>query len=137
MESKHTCTALILHCMDFRLGKPIKEYLEKHGLLGDCDIVSIAGASKNLARPKQDTDLEFALRQIHTSAELHHIQKVILMNHTDCGAYGGRTSPEDSESQHIADMRAAKQEIQTVVRVVNLALARIDNNGKVDIVEID
>jgi hypothetical protein len=48
METKHTCTALILHCMDFRLGKPIKEYLQERGLLGDCDIVSIAARRRIL-----------------------------------------------------------------------------------------
>jgi len=136
MESKHTCTALILHCMDFRLGKPIKQYLQERGLLGDCDIVSIAGASKNIARPTEPTDREFALRQIRTSVRLHEIKKVIVMNHTDCGAYGGRSSPEDRESQHIADMKSAKLAIQNICRTVNLAFARIDQNNKVGIVEI-
>ena len=139
-SDKHKCTALILHCIDFRLGSAIKNYLQRHNLLDDCDIVAMAGAAKNIARPKEETDREFALRQIRISIELHRIEKVIVMNHTDCGAYGGRRSDEDSEWQHVEDMKTAKDAIlgifDTSNLAVNLTLARIDEYNNVQIVEI-
>jgi len=92
----HTCKALVLHCIDFRLQKAVKKYLEDQGLLGDCDIVSIAGGVK---------DLDYAMKQIEIGQRLHNISEVILMNHTDCGAYGG----DDSRHEH--DLETAKQTI--------------------------
>jgi carbonic anhydrase len=100
----------------------------------------MAGATKNIARPRERTDKEFALRQVRISVELHRIEKVIVMNHTDCGAYGGRGSDEDSEWQHIEDMKTAKDAILDMFDppnlAVNLALARIDEYNNVQIVEI-
>ena len=43
----HQCKAIIIHCMDFRLIKETQRWLGEKGYLGDCDIVSIAGASKD------------------------------------------------------------------------------------------
>ena len=111
---KHTCTTLIFHCIDFRFGSDIKAYLEKENLLGDVDIVSIAGVCKNLVDPAKPTDAEFVMRQIDISKRLHDVCTVILMNHTDCGGYGGRkafASMEDEEKKHRGDMEAAKRMI--------------------------
>src|SRR3989344_5369005 len=100
---QHTCKALIIHCIDFRFGKAIKKYLEDKNLLGDIDIVSVAGAVKNNA--------DFLMKQIDISKRLHDIKEVILMNHTDCGAYGGRKafgSAEDERNKHLSDLNEAK-----------------------------
>lgn len=112
----HTCKALILRCIDFRFGKAIKKYLEEQGLLGDIDIVSVAGAAKNLVSPNSPSDTEFILRQIEISKKLHNIKELILMNHTDCGAYGGRKafgSDGAEKTQHIEDMKKAGKLIHT------------------------
>ena len=110
----HTCKALILHCIDFRLGAAIKNYLEGLSLLGEADIVSVAGAVKNLVSPALPTDAEFVLRQIDLSKRLHGIAEVILINHTDCGAYGGRQafrSDEEEYEKHSSDLKKAKEMI--------------------------
>src|SRR3990167_8832344 len=102
---KHTCRALIIHCIDFRFGKAIKKYLEDKNLLGDIDIVSVAGAVKNA---------EFLIKQIDISKTLHDIKQVILMNHTDCGAYGGEQSfgsAEEEREKHLSDLKDAKIKI--------------------------
>ncbi|MBI4095012.1 MAG: hypothetical protein HY435_02365 [Candidatus Liptonbacteria bacterium] len=107
----HRCTTLLLHCIDFRFGKAIEKFLEKNRLSGSCDIVAAAGAAKNLAAPQKKTDKEFILRQIEISKKLHEIKKVILMNHADCGAYGGRKafqSDKEEFERHAGDMREAK-----------------------------
>ncbi|MDE3166209.1 MAG: hypothetical protein KGN36_10410, partial [Acidobacteriota bacterium] len=49
----------------------------------------IAGGAKSLASPKNETDREFVLDQLRTSIRLHGTRRVILMLHSDCGAYGG------------------------------------------------
>ncbi|OGL73684.1 hypothetical protein A3F28_01235 [Candidatus Uhrbacteria bacterium RIFCSPHIGHO2_12_FULL_57_11] len=127
----HHCSTLVLHCIDFRFGKTIKEYLEGKGLLGDADIVAVAGGAKNIADPKFPSDTEFLLRQIDTSKQLHDIHHVVLMNHTDCGAYGGRAAFPDAAAERArlcADLRKAALVIQTYnPRLeVSLSLAVID-----------
>ena len=133
---KHTCLTLVLHCIDFRFGSPIKDYLGKNNLLGDCDIVSVAGAAKNIASPKLPTDKEFIMRQIEISKSLHEITTIILMNHTDCGAYGGRKafeSREVEESMHADEMRAAAEIIRTQFPdiAIKLILANIEESGEI------
>ncbi|MAG11884.1 MAG: hypothetical protein CMI52_03705 [Parcubacteria group bacterium] len=90
----HTCSAIIVHCIDFRLGPAISDWLKSEKLMGDCDIVGIAGAAKNFNGEK---DEDVLMTQIEISSKLHEIKKVILMNHTDCGAYGGRAAFENRE----------------------------------------
>jgi hypothetical protein len=48
---KHECSTVIFHCIDFRFAADIKAYMEKENLLGDVDVVSIAGCVKNLVNP--------------------------------------------------------------------------------------
>ena len=134
----HTCKSLVLHCIDFRLGEPIKKFLESEQYLGDCDIVSIAGAAKNIAAPASPAEAEFVLKQIEISNRLHHIETVMLINHTDCGAYGGKAafaSAETEHDAHVSDMQKAKEIIMQKYPnlKVELALAHIDDSGKVSI----
>jgi carbonic anhydrase len=42
-----------------------------------------------MASPERETDREFVLEQIRKSVRLHGTRRVILMLHSDCGAYGG------------------------------------------------
>jgi carbonic anhydrase len=124
--------------MDFRFGNALKAYLEKNGLMDNCDIVSIAGAAKNIASPAQDSDRELALRQIEISKRLHHIHDVILMNHTDCGAYGGRAafaSREDENKKHAEDLASAKKSVLEKFPDLNVktVIAQIEPDGAIHI----
>jgi carbonic anhydrase len=89
--------------MDFRIGNPIFNYLEKEGILGDCDITSIAGGVK---------DKTFLMNQLGLSISLHKTEEAILCNHTDCGAYSetGKFSSFEKEcSFHIEELKKAKE----------------------------
>lgn len=129
----HNCKSLIAHCIDFRLGKAIKDYLERVGLLGDCDEVSVAGGVKNT---------DFLLGQIDISVNLHKIQEVILCNHTDCGAYGGSKafgSPEEENNFHVAELKKAREMISAKYPslTVKMMLAKIQPSGEVEFEEIE
>ena len=108
----HTCKALLLQCMDFRLAPGIKKMMEEQGLMGDCDLVSLAGAAKNLLDPETQA---LALKQVGLSRQLHGIKEVHLVNHTDCGAYGGRAAFAGDEAEHrkhADDLTAAAEAIR-------------------------
>ncbi len=129
---KHTCEAAVLHCIDFRLAQALEEYKKSQNIIGDCDVISVAGAVGNIVNPKQESDREFVLRQLGLSKKLHDIKKIILINHTDCGAYGGAAafpSKEEERAKHEADLHAAKELVLQSVSgaEVQLALAVVDS----------
>jgi len=131
IHMKHTCKGAILHCIDFRLGPSIKAWLEKEGLLGDCDIISVAGAAKNMDVP---------VAQLELSHKLHETSVIILMNHTDCGAYGGRAafeSNEDETETHFQAMKEAKELLMEKFPDIQVrtVLARIAENGEISFEE--
>jgi len=128
--------------MDFRLGAAIKKYLEERGILGDCDIISLAGAAKNLVSPTQESDRDFVLRQIEISKHLHNIKEVILMNHTDCGAYGGRdafSSAEAERNKHVEDLEKSKDMVRQKYPElqVRTMLAEIKPDGQIVIQKVE
>jgi carbonic anhydrase len=137
----HHCKSLLIRCIDFRLAKGIKNYLEENNLLGDCDVLSIAGAIKSLSSPKDPYEKEFIMGQIGISVGLHTVQEVILVNHTDCGAYGGSSkfaSPEDEKQFHIEEMKTAKEIIlqRYSTLKIKMVLAKILSEGNVELQEI-
>lgn len=110
----HKAKALILHCIDFRFQQPIQKFLADKGLLGLADIVSLAGSAKNFVNPAMPSDREFLMRQVDISVKLHEIEKILIVNHQDCGAYGGSKSFanfEHEEREYKEDMKALKQAI--------------------------
>jgi len=107
----HTCPALLLSCMDWRL-HPRLEELVRARVGGLIDVVTIPGAVQSLLDAGQPAVRDYVLHSIDISVRLHGIQRVALVNHTDCGAYGGRqafASDPAELARHQADLRAARQ----------------------------
>ena len=137
----HHCNFLIIHCIDFRLGIPIKEFMEEERLLGDCDIFSAAGGVKSLLSPKNDSDRDFILDQINIAINLHSVSEIIFLNHTDCGAY--KESIEFSSfgkecKFHEDEMRKAKEIIlkKYPQLKVKMILGKILSSGGVKFEEV-
>lgn len=108
----HKCSTLIIHCLDFRFIPDLKKFLADEGLMGDCDEVSIAGGIKDLLGEGRD----LILKQVDISSRLHSISRVIFIAHEDCGAYGGKKSFANDEtefSKHKEDLAKAKEIILT------------------------
>ncbi|MFA6027556.1 MAG: carbonic anhydrase [Patescibacteria group bacterium] len=98
----HNCSNLLIRCMDYRLDITFKKWLAENNYLGDTDIVSIAGACKPLAGDDKKIS-DYILNQIAISTKLHHIKRVLLTQHEECGAYG-----ETSRDIVLKDMEKAK-----------------------------
>jgi carbonic anhydrase len=125
---------MIIHCMDFRLGSAIRNELARRGVLDDCDIVSLAGAGKAIVSGEPQSWHDTAFDMIGLSKKLHGTKTLILMHHTDCGAYGGRSAFDSLEAErekHVADMKKAKEIIgaQHPDLEIKLALAHIEPAG--------
>jgi carbonic anhydrase len=87
-RDKYQCDAAIICCFDNRFELGFSKYLKRIGVLHS-DPIKIAGGAKSLASPEPESDREFVLEQIRKSMRLHGTKRVILMLHTDCGAYSG------------------------------------------------
>jgi hypothetical protein len=87
-REKYHCDAAILWCFDNRFELGFRKFLKRIGV-ANCDPIKIAGGAKCMASPENEGDRAFVLEQIRKSMRLHGTRKVILMVHSDCGAYGG------------------------------------------------
>jgi len=98
--------------MDFRLNPSIQNYLLDHDLVNTTDIISVAGAVKDI----NESENGFVEGQIELSVRLHQISTLLLLNHTDCGAYGGsdKFETKDEEKEfHLGELRKAQAKLKT------------------------
>jgi hypothetical protein len=67
------------------------------------DPILVAGGARCLASEGGESERQFVLEQIRKSMRLHDTQTVLLMLHSDCGAYGGLAAFDDDparEAEH-------------------------------------
>lgn len=109
---KHECNNLILSCIDFRFHEAINNWVKETNLVGDYDLVSIAGAQKNVVNPETK---DFFMNQLAISVRLHKPKAVILLAHQDCGAYGGSkafANWAEEKAKYIEDLNSAEVAIK-------------------------
>jgi carbonic anhydrase len=87
-RERYQCDAAILWCFDNRFELAFRKFLKRIGV-NNSDPIKIAGGAKCLASPELESERKFVLDQIRKSMNLHGTKRVILMVHSDCGAYGG------------------------------------------------
>ena len=97
--NNHSCAAIIVTCIDFRFQEYINNWIAKSFQPKTFDRVAFAGGVKSL---------DIIMDQIETVYNLHHIKKVVLINHEDCGAYGEAGTPE----KHAEDLKNAASQIK-------------------------
>ncbi len=97
--NNHACEAIVVTCIDFRFQEYINNWIAENFTPKTFDRVAIAGGV---------FDLDCVLKQVEISKRLHHIKKVVLINHEDCGAYGEKGTHE----KHIMDLEEAKKRIE-------------------------
>jgi carbonic anhydrase len=115
--------------------------LEKKEILGDCDLISIAGGVKTINSPKNISDVGYILNQIDLAYIKHGVREIIFCNHTDCGAYKefvSFSSPEEERTFHINEMKKASQLILSKYSDVKIktVLGIILPDGKVEMREV-
>src|SRR3974377_1240168 len=87
-RARYICDAAVVWCFDNRFDIGFRKFLKRIGV-AYADPIKVAGGAKCLASPDEAADREFVLKQIRVSMELHKTKRVVLMLHSDCGAYGG------------------------------------------------
>ncbi|MGC2729020.1 MAG: carbonic anhydrase, partial [Candidatus Sulfotelmatobacter sp.] len=117
-RERYSCDAAVLWCFDNRFDLGFHKFLKRIGVVYS-DPIKIAGGAKSLASPELETDREFVLEQIRKSIRLHGTKRVILMVHSDCGAYGGLADAFGGDTQ----AEAAHHQRELALAAANLAKA--------------
>lgn len=110
-KEHYRAQACVVWCLDDRFSKALNEFVKNQGWQ-NYDLIKLAGGAKNLASPEKEADRDFVLRQIECSLRLHHTKEIVLMNHLDCGAYGGSKNFESEQTEKdflIADLQKAQK----------------------------
>jgi carbonic anhydrase len=84
MKSKYK--AMVLSCIDPRFQPLIFEFLKKKKLTGKYSAFTIAGGSIGVTHKKFKKWHKTFFDNLTTSIFLHKIEKIIIINHNDCGA---------------------------------------------------
>ena len=78
--------AMVLCCMDPRFQPKVYKYLREKKLSGKYSSFTIAGAAIGVTAKKFKKWQSTFIDNLSTSIKLHKIDKLIVINHRDCGA---------------------------------------------------
>ena len=78
--------AMVLSCIDPRFQHLIYDHLRKKKLIGEYSAFTIAGAAVGVTHNKFKQWHKTFYDNLATSIQLHKIEKLIVINHKDCGA---------------------------------------------------
>jgi len=125
-SEKYVCDAAILWCFDNRFDLGFSKFLKRIGV-AHSDPIKIAGGAKCMASPEHESEREFVLEQIRTSIRLHGTKRVILMVHSDCGAYGGLAGGFHGDSR--AEAAHHEQELQRAAKYLSETIPGLEIQG--------
>lgn len=121
-RERYTADAAVVWCFDHRFDLVLHKLLKKIGV-ERFDPILVAGGAKNLASPESENDRQFVLEQIRTSMRLHGTMSVILMLHSDCGAYGGLAAFGSDTAREAENHR---QEMHKAVAALKAAIPELE-----------
>lgn len=97
-RERYQSDASVVWCFDNRFELAFRKFLKQRGITQP-DPIKVAGGPKSLASPAHGFHREFIIEQIQTSIRLHGTKRVILIMHSDCGAYGGLANFKDEAAE--------------------------------------
>lgn len=78
--------AMVLSCIDPRFQSKVFNYLKRRKLGGKYSSFTIAGAAVGVTHNSFKSWQKAFIENLSTSIRLHKINKLIVINHKDCGA---------------------------------------------------
>jgi carbonic anhydrase len=78
--------AMLLSCIDPRMVTPVYRYMDQSGLSGQYSQFVIAGAAIAVVASKFKAWRPAFWDNLATTVQLHHIKRLIAIDHRDCGA---------------------------------------------------
>lgn len=88
LSKRHEATTLLISCVDFRLRDETEKLMRNHlNLADDYDEISIPGASLAFVTDQYPHWGKTLHDIIDLLKNLHHIKRVVFLDHRNCGAY--------------------------------------------------
>ncbi len=134
MKSKYK--AMVLSCMDPRFQNLVHNFLKKKKLTGKYSAFTIAGAAVGVTHSKFKKWHNTFYDNLATSIQLHKIEKLIIINHKDCGAEKNANgkkefNPENEKNIHKNSFNKLKKEIKKRFPKLKVELNLIALDSKV------
>ena len=133
--------ALLLSCMDYRLVNKTERYMSGRKLRDKYDYVILAGASLGAVTDKYPAWNKTFWEHLDVAIQLHHIQKVMVMDHRDCGAYKvilGEDCCKDREKEtavHAEKLKELRAQINAKHSKLGVELLLMNLDGKVETIK--
>ena len=131
-KERYKSDAAVVWCFDHRFSLVFTKLLKRMGIK-NIDPIRVAGGAKVLASPDNLQDRQFVLDQIRASMRLHDTDTVVLMVHSDCGAYGGLAAFDndtDREAEnHRQEMHKAADALKAELPDIKVRAFFVDFEG--------
>ncbi|MFW5884803.1 MAG: carbonic anhydrase [Patescibacteria group bacterium] len=108
----HKCEAVVLCCIDFRFWRETMNFVESYFKIKSYDFPKLPGSAKAIIESKGE---DLASSCVEVPCNLHKVDKIILVNHEDCGAYGG-SKPFQGDKE--AEQEFHEKELARAFRVI-------------------
>jgi len=109
----HSCEAVVLTCIDFRFWRETLEFIDKELGIKSFDFPSLPGSAKAINNCLDSADI--AMQCVSVPFNLHHAKTLVIVNHQDCGAYGGSKKFNGDEAAeenfHKGELQKARERV--------------------------
>ena len=132
--------ALLLNCIDYRLTGATTQFMAKRGMAGKYDQIVLAGAALGAKNDKFPAWGNTFWDHVQVALDLHHIHKVVIVDHRDCGAYKVilgedlASNPKKELEVHAKQMRSLKDDIAKKYPALQVEMHLMALNGSVETV---
>lgn len=139
LANPYQAQALVLSCIDFRFLDYQRSFLSRQNLDQAYDWLALAGASLALTGFPHPAEAETFWDQLALSKQLHNINRVIIFDHQDCGAYAQvNPSPfgdgQAEENFHASYLHQAEVQIRERYPDLIVELYFVDLTGEVKVI---
>ena len=117
--SRHQSDILVIHCADPRFQSAYRQIIDGFGKYHD--LLVVPGASKAIVN---DKNLIGHIKLLH---DLHHFEKVHIMDHIECGAFG---AIEDEIKSHAKTLKLAADKIKEALPQLEVAHHLLGESGE-------
>ena len=130
--------AMVLGCIDPRLQEPVHRYCARRGLTGKFSQFVIAGAAVGVVADSFKDWHKAFWDNLATSVQLHHIKRVIAIDHRDCGAakiaYGADkvANPKIETETHRAALAEFRKEMGERQPALKVETGLMSLNGRIE-----
>lgn len=131
------CDVLLLSCMDYRLIDDLIAFMDARGLRGNYDHVILAGASLGVLTDRHPDWGRTFWEHVDAAIQLHHINKIMVVDHRDCGAYRlllGDAAVKDPATElatHTEQLHRLRAEIKRLHPELEVELGFMELTGEV------